>query len=349
MTGTMPTIGFNALPLQPSGAGVSTYIRELLGALARRTDASLVPLVQSSAVSELPGRVAPATRRDGAGLRRVVAGLAGLGHVDLFHGLDVDLPARSRCPTVTTVHDLSVFDAPEGVARHRVVGERLLVRHALRRADIIVAVSAFTADRVRDRFGRRADVVLEAPGPDMVPASAVSTAQVRAALRLPDRFVLHVGSLDPRKNIGVLADACRQAGLPLVLAGGTLGVAPPPGTIPLGFVAREVLPALYGAAEIVAYVSGYEGFGLPPLEAMACGAAVVTTPVPGVVELVGDDACTVVPGDAAALAGAIRALAADPDHRTELAERCRRRATSRTWVDVADETLALYRRAGVTC
>ena len=349
MSGAPSTIGFNALPLQASGAGVSTYIRRLLGALAERTDADLVPLVQAAAVGDLPDRARPAIRRDSAGIRRVVAGLAGLGHVDLFHGLDVDLPARPRCPTVTTVHDLSVFDVPGGVARHRVVGERLLVRHALRRADVIIAVSAFTAERVRDRFGREAEVVLEAPGPDMVPATGTEVDAVRAEFRLPDRFVLHVGSLDPRKNIGVLADACREAAIPLVLAGGSLGVAPPPGTIPLGFVPRGILPALYGAAEIVAYVSGYEGFGLPPLEAMACGAAVVTTPVPAVVELVGDDACTVTPGDADALAAAITALAGDGARRTELAERCRRGATARSWDDVADETLARYRQAGVRC
>ena len=349
MSGDHATIGFNALPLQASGAGVSTYIRELLGALAERTDAALVPLVQASAVSELPGRVTPATRRDGAGLRRVLAGLAGVGGVDLFHGFDVDLPARPRCPTVTTVHDLSVFDVPAGVPRHRVAGERLLVRHALRRADVVIAVSAFTAARVRARFGRDADVVHEAPGPDMVPATAAEIAAVRASLGLPDRFVLHVGSIDPRKNVGVLADACRRAGIPLVLAGGTLGCAPPAGALTLGFVLRSLLPALYGAAEMVAYVSSYEGFGLPPLEAMACGAAVVTTPVPAVRELVGDEAVTVAPGDGDGLAAAIGELAADPTRRAEVAERCRRRATARTWQNVADETLALYRRAGVTC
>ena len=349
MSGHHAIIGFNALPLQASGAGVSTYIRELLGALADRTDADLVPLVQASAVSQLPGRVTPATRRDGAGLRRVVAGLAGMGGIDLFHGLDVDLPARPRCPTVTTVHDLSVFDVPAGVPRHRVAGERLLVRHALRRADVVIAVSAFTAERVRARFGREADVVHEAPGPDMVPANPAEIGAARASLGLPDRFVLHVGSIDPRKNVGVLAEACRRARVPLVLAGGTLGCAPPPGAIVLGFVARSLLPALYGAAELVAYVSGYEGFGLPPLEAMACGAAVVTTPVPAVRELVGDEAVTVAAGDAAGLSAAITELAADPARRTEVAERCRRRATARSWQDVADETLALYRRAGIRC
>jgi glycosyltransferase involved in cell wall biosynthesis len=345
------TIGFNALPLQPSGAGVSTYIRELLVALADRTDARLVPLVQASAAGDLPRSLRPVTRPDSAGLRRVLAGLVGLGStdLDLYHGLDVDLPVRHRCPTVATVHDLSVFDAPTGVPRARVAGERLLVHHALRRADAVIAVSEFTASRVRERFGRTPTVVREAPGPDMVPPDAGELRTAREAFRLPDRFVLHVGSLDPRKNVDGLARACAAAGLPLVLAGGTLGCSPPPGTLPLGFVPRAQLPALYGAAELVAYVSVYEGFGLPPLEAMACGAAVVTTPVPAVTELVGDAACTVAAGDADGLADTIRALAADPARRAELADACRRRATTRSWGDVAEETLAVYRRVGVRC
>jgi glycosyltransferase involved in cell wall biosynthesis len=298
VTDRRPRIVYNALPLATAGGGVSTYIGELLGAMVETVDASLTAAVLADGASVLPDGVDALVRAQAHGLRRALVGLVGFGAADLVHGLDVDLPLRPRAATVATVHDLAVFDVPETFPRRRAAGERLLVAGSIRRADAVVAVSAFTAERVRSLFGREATVVHSAPGSDMAPASAEMVTEIRTRYGLPDRFVLHVGNIEPRKDLSTLAEACRQCDLPLVLTGHALwGHAPPAGAVTVGHVPVGDLPALYGAATVVGYASRYEGFGLPTVEAMACGAAVVTTPVPAVTEVVGDGAATFRPGD----------------------------------------------------
>ncbi len=182
---------------------------------------------------------------------------------------------------------------------------------------LIVAVSAFTAERVSALVGRTSVVVHSAPGPDMVPAPDEEVDRVRSRYGLPERFVLHVGNIEPRKDIATLAEACRRVGVPLVLTGHSLWShqSPPRRHRDRSRARASDLPPLYGAATLVGYASRYEGFGLPPLEAMACGAAVVSTPVPAVVEVVGDGAATFRPGDVDGLAGTLRDLLADEGRR----------------------------------
>ncbi len=343
-----PRIVFNALPLSGNGGGVSTYIGELLAALAPVLEARLVAAVRPEGVGRLPDRVVPLVKGESAGLRRAAAGALGFGPADLTHGLDVDLPLRRPGPMVTTVHDMAIFDTPWAFPKHRVTGERLLARHALRRADAVVAVSAFTAERVGALTGREAVVVHSAPGPGMVPPPGDEVVRVRSRYGLPDRFVLHVGNIEPRKDIATLAAACGSAGVPLVLTGHSLWGHPAPhGTIEIGHVPDRDLPGLYGAATVVGYASRYEGFGLPPLEAMACGAPVVSTPVPAVVEIAGEGALTFRPGDADGLAATIGSLLSDDGRRHELAERGRQRVRALTWARTAAGTADVYRSLGV--
>ncbi len=348
MTAGRLRLVLNALPLEASGGGVSTYIRELLRSLTEVVDAELVVAVRPSGLAVLPSGLTPLVTRESRGVRRALAGALGFGPADLTHGLDVDLPVRRPGPTVSTVHDMAVFDVPGTFPRHRVAGERLLVRAALRRADVVVAVSAFTAERVRSLTGRDAVVVHEAPGHDMVPARADAVSDVRARYRLPERFVLHVGNIEARKDLATLAEACERAGVALVVTGhGLWGARAPRGVLAIGHVPEADLPALYGAATLVGYASRYEGFGLPPVEAMACGAAVVSTPVPSVDEVVGPGAATFRPGDVEGLTGTLRDLLADDDRRAELARCGAGLVRSLSWRRNALATAGVYRSLGV--
>jgi glycosyltransferase involved in cell wall biosynthesis len=342
-------IGFGALALQPGGGGVSTYARELMKALSPGlpTTGTVSALIQESAVGELPDGVRPVPVPDSHGVRRALRGKYPTGSVDLFHGLDVDLPAFGPGMTVTTVHDLSVFDVPWAFPKVRAFGEQLLVRDALRRADIVVAVSSFTAERVWDISGRDSVVTPLAAGswarqPDQAEVDAI-----RLKYQLPSEFVLQVGTVEPRKRPDLVAAAAQELGIACVLAGGgSTGPSAPASAIGLGFVPAADLPALYGAATVVAYASVYEGFGLPPVEAMACGAAVVASNVGAMLEVVDNGAVLVNTNQLSDWIDALRPLVKDADARLELQTRGLIAATKLSWHRTAELTKAAYRMAG---
>ena len=271
-----------------------------------------------------------------------------MGPADLVHGLDVDLPLRAHAPCIATVHDMSVFDVPWAFTGLRSRGERVLLRRGLHRADAIVAVSGFSAERVKAITGREATVTHLAPAPDLAPATAEAVDAVRARYALPASFVLQVGTIEPRKDVHALAEACRAADVPLVLAGGiAAGQEVPPGALHIGYADGDELAALYGAATLVAYISAYEGFGLPPIEAMACGAPVIASRVGALPEVVGDGAVLVPHGDATGLAEAVRRLVLDSDERRDLAARGLVAAGALSWERTARITNDVYRSLGI--
>ncbi|MEM9607085.1 MAG: glycosyltransferase family 1 protein [Actinomycetota bacterium] len=343
----MPHVTLNALALTPSGGGVQTYIRELLRSLAHRPGLELSAAVQRSAASSVPRSVRTVVRPDSAGLRRVLAGFRPVGPADVVHALDVDLPAGRTGRKVVTVHDLAVFDVPHTMSTVRARGEQLLVAAAVRRADAVIAVSAFTATRLAERFGVEAIEIPLAVRSDLRDAPTPTVDQIGAVRRrfeLPARFVLHVGTVEPRKDLDTLAEACRLAGVPLVLAGGAWTTPPTVGDVRhVGFVGPEQLAALMAATTLVAVSSVYEGFCLPAIEALAVGTPVIGTPVGALPDVLPEDAIVPI-GDARSMSRTIAHLIEDDVARDRLAEIGRQRVIHRTWDDVAAETVAVYER-----
>lgn len=347
--GVPPSMCFGTLALRPNGAGVSTYERELLAELAKLLPTTeLSALIQADAVAELPPTIRPVVSPVASGVRRTWYGFAPTRPVDVFHSLDVDLPVTGPKTMVATVHDLSVFDVPWAFSRYRALGERATLRRATRRADLLITVSEFTAERIAQKFRRHATVVPLAPARWTRVPSEDETAAVRVRYGLPERFLIQVGTVEPRKNIHMIADVARELNMPLVLAGaGSDGQKAPNYALGLGFVDAADLPALYRAATVVTYASLYEGFGLPPIEAMACGGAVVASAVGALADVCGDGAVLVGPKDTTAWTRAIRSLLANQQDNQELRDRAVGVASKMSWAATATETLTTYRTAGI--
>ncbi|MGU3432696.1 glycosyltransferase family 4 protein [Actinomycetes bacterium M1A6_2h] len=349
MRSSAESIRFGALALQPGGSGVQTYARELLKAIAPRlSEYSLSALVQSDAVGELPPGVHAQTVGTSSGARRAVQGLIPRRGADLFHSLDVDLPLSGPGAMVATVHDLSVFDVPWAFGKVRAKGERALLRGSFRRADKLIADSEFTAERIHDLFGLDADVTHLAPAPWATAPSDDAVEVARSKYDLPSEFLLQVGTVEPRKDVALVASAASTLGIPFVLAGGgSTGPNAPAGSLGLGYVPTADLPALYRAATITTYASKYEGFGLPPVEAMACGGAVVASSVGALPQVVGDGAILVARHNVDAWVAALRPLVSSARDRDFLRERGIAAAAKLTWEDTATATIDVYRSLGV--
>jgi glycosyltransferase involved in cell wall biosynthesis len=282
-------------------------------------------------------------------------------HAALLHTQYFVAP-RLRLPAVVTVHDLSFTRRPElfGIRDRLLLGG--LVPGSVRRAQRVIAVSRFTRDDLIDRYGLDpARVVAIRNGvsarfrPD---PEAASEARRQHSLARP--FVLFVGALQPRKNAPALLDAFARLrghdGLELVLAGGDRGGLPDvrerirtlglgPRVRLLGHVSEATLPGLYTAAELLAFPSLYEGFGLPALEAMACGTPVCASSTTGLGEAVGDGGVTFDPRSVEEIAESIQQVLDDPELRATLRANGLERAGRFTWRRSAEETAAVYREA----
>lgn len=284
---------------------------------------------------------------------------------DLYHEPNFVAP-RLELPTVITVHDLSCFRFPQF---HPVDRVRFMQRHlpaAIAVADRIIAVSEFTKREIVDYFGvapERISVTRLAADRRFAPLAAADAQPVLLPWGLAWRgYFLFVGSLEPRKNLALVLDAYAalpaavQRRYPLVLAGaegwrrehfqGRLRRLAESGLVrELGYVPHEALPALYAGCAGFLFPSVYEGFGLPPLEAMACGAPVVVSAKASLPEVVGDGALIVSGDDPDELAGALRRLVEDPAAPGELTTRGLARASEFSWDRTGSETLTAYRQA----
>ncbi len=213
----------------------------------------------------------------------------------------------------------------------------------VRRAGSLIAVSGFTAERISERFSRPATVTHLAPRPGFGPPPDAAVAAARDTYGLPGSFVLHVGTIEPRKDVPALAAACRCLGITLVTAGsGRLDGADAGGVLQLGYVPDVDLAPLYGAATVVAYPSRYEGFGLPPIEAMACGAAVVVSAVGALPELAPPEFPLHTPGAAGELLDHLGDAVRDADHRLWLIDAGQRLVAPLCWNRTAEATVDVY-------
>jgi glycosyltransferase involved in cell wall biosynthesis len=313
-------VGIDTSPLVQTQAGTARYLRGLLA----HDDYEQLSWGG-------PGRLATVVRDTWwypHGLPRAASGLDVL-HCPSFRG-----PVRSRVPVVVTVHDLAVLRHPEAFNQWTRQYSRLVVPRVLRAARCLIAVSEFTRDEIVELLGvpaERISVIPNGVGEPFVPDGPAAAGD----------YVLAVGTLEPRKNLRAAEQAARRAGVELRVVGargwGGVQVA---GW--LGRVSDDELAALYRGARCLVYPSLYEGFGIPVLEAMACGTPVVTSAGGATEEIAGGAAVLADPHDAAALAVGIDEAAV---RRDELRTHGLERAAQFTWDRVAAETRAVYEGA----
>jgi glycosyltransferase involved in cell wall biosynthesis len=315
-------------------AGTARHIRSLLDALEDEdVDVRRYALGGSSRA------VVPV--RDVAWYLRVLPRKARRDGMEVLHCPTQRAPTSSRVPLVVTFHDLAVLRHPETFNRWSRTYSRRVLPGVVRAATRLIAVSEFTKRELLDLLDVPAEKVRVIPNAVGVPF----TADGEAAL---GDYVLAVSTLEPRKNLSRLVDGYRRAalnGVPLLVAGaaGWGGVrVEGDGVRWLGEVQDDDLARLYRGARAVAYVSLYEGFGLPVLEAMACGAPVVAARNDALEEVSGGAAVLVDPLDPDAIAAGLREAI---DRRDELRPLGLARARAFDWHRVARETVAVYHEA----
>jgi glycosyltransferase involved in cell wall biosynthesis len=318
-------VGIDVSPLVQTRAGTARHVRGLVGALRGRPDLELELLSFGGT-----GRVSSLVRDSlwyPVGLARRARGL------DVLHCPTFRAPAGADVPTVVTVHDLAILRHPELFPRwHRLYGSAGL-RSVLRAADAVVAVSEFTKREVVELAGVPAGQV------HVVPNGLDNAFRAASNDQLQGEYVLAVATLEPRKNLERVVEAARLAGVELRVVGarGWGGVAVP-GWV--GEITDAELARLYRGARCAVYASLYEGFGLPVLEAMACGTPVVTSRGTATEEVAGGAAVLVDPLDVESIAAGIGEARA---RRDELVPLGLARVREFTWERAADGVEALWK------
>ncbi|MEO5834481.1 MAG: glycosyltransferase family 1 protein [Nakamurella sp.] len=361
-------VGVDATPMLGSRTGIGHYTAALVRGLAARADLAVtaVPFTArgGAAPTDLPAgvrwrhRPLPARGLQEAWARTGFPPVELLaGRVDVFHGTNFVLPPTRRAAGVLTVHDLAFLRYPELVDTAS-LRYRTLVPRGIQRADAVLTPSRAVADELVDTYRLHPDAVTVTPlgvDPSWLDMATPTPAD-RARWGLPSKYFLAVGTLEPRKGLDVLVAAYRillrsaPRIPPLVLVGATgwgadLDVSDlgPDRIVRPGYIAYRDLQRVVGGASVFAFPSRYEGFGLPPLEAMACGIPVVASDIPTSREVLGGFAALPPVGDPEALAAALLAAWDDPPGAGEVVA-ARRHAATWTWQRCVENTVAAYRR-----
>lgn len=343
------TIALDATPLTISTGGVSRYTLELGRALATEFPQDQYWLLSDQILPELdslPANLHASSRPpSGLGRRWWLFGLdqeMSRRRVELFHGTDFSVPYLNRRPSVMTLHDLSPWTFRDPGAQRIRRRTPILLRLGL--ATMVITPTEAVRREAIARFRLLPDRVVAVP---LAASETFQPVDVTAAER---PYFLFVGTLEPRKNIARLIEAWREVRksyeVDLVLAGRAGAGFPVPAAEPglriLGAVPDADLPGLYSGALAVAYPSLYEGFGLPVLEAMQCGAIVVTSRDPAIREVSGGAAIYADAHDVRALCEALAAIAGAPENFKTLRSRARARAREFTWQRTARLTHEVY-------
>lgn len=373
-------IGLDGIPLTALKTGVGHYTFELARALAlvaKEFDFELVYPSSFTTItlgdSENPPlpvnlkdvrvRVGPLSRHWWSiGLPRYVRASG----IELFHGTNYEVPLRGRCATVLTVHDLSLLLHPETHEKHRVRGARRRLQLMARASTVIITPTEAVRQEVCNYLGigpEKVFAVAEAVRECFRPVTNTSADTLRHRFGIEGDFLLTVATLEPRKNLRTLvrafADVLRQNSdgkLQLVVAGNKGWLTDPlfaeleksgvkDRVVLTGYVTDDDLPALYSSCLLFLYPSIYEGFGLPPLEAMACGAPVITSRTAALMETTGGAAHLVDPQDHHALAQAILELTKNQNARERLTADGLKHAARFSWEQTARTTLEIYGEA----
>jgi len=374
-------IGLDGLPLAYVKTGVGHYTFELARALAGLDPASQFEIVYPSTSlsislpldgdrSPLPGNLQLARVPVGpigrhwwsAGLPRYIK----RSGFDLFHGTNYDVPLWRRCATVLTIHDLSLLLHPGTHRKRSVSRARRRLPLMVRAADAIITPTESVRREVCEHLktsDAKVFAVPEAARACFRPIDFAATEIARRRLGVNNDFLLTVGTIEPRKNLVTLvrafeevARALPESNLQLVIAGGrgwlsgpifqVMEKSPARDRIVLtDYLHDDDLRALYGSCRAFVYPSLYEGFGLPPLEAMACGAPVIASRIPALAETTGDAALLFDHTSANDLAQKILALVGDENATQKLSKAGLKRASEFSWEQTAQLTLNIYVKA----
>jgi glycosyltransferase involved in cell wall biosynthesis len=354
-------------------AGIGRYAESLVRALiARQRGRYAVFYNQGRRAKPLEGLGTIPTRTVRAGYKpwRMAVWLGHLAQIgfdslvpdaELFHATEHLLLPLKEVPTVLTVHDMIFQMFPEHQKRLNYWYLNATMPIYCRRADAIITVSESSKRDIVTSYGLDAGkirVVYEAAAPEFTPASTSAIEGVRRRYGLPEQYLLHVGTIEPRKNLARLTEALqklRDAGLriPLVVVGGKgwlyqdfferlEGLPVADSVLFPGYVPANDLPTVYCAARLAIMASVYEGFGLPLLEAMACGTPVVSSNSSSLPEVGGDAALYFDPYDIDAMAGAIHSAWTDSELREHLKQLGLVRSSEFSWERAAQETTSVY-------